>query len=190
MNDFESAKLRKFSQAVYKEVDEQIFSILEEAAVMKEEILESSTDEGLEIAYDRIKDQKKKIEQKYVKQISSCELENQRRVLLHRIKLENLVFENVKYDLIRFTKSDSYKLWLKEKLSAISQHDAVINVRAEDAELVRSLTDMTVCDDQTIKLGGFSALDEKKGTIIDNTLDTMLCDEKEAFINRGLLKLY
>ena len=189
MNDFESAKLRKFSQAVYKEVDEQIFSILEEAAVMKEEIIESSTDEGLEIAYDRIKDQKKRIEQKYVRQISSSELENQRRVLLHRKKLEDLVFENVKYDLIRFTKTDSYKGWLKEKLKSVTFADS-ISVRAEDAELFKELTSIAVTTDNSIKLGGFFAHNENQGTIIDLTLDTMLGDEKEAFINRGLLKLY
>lgn len=190
MNDFESAKLQRFSQAVYREVDEQIFSILEEATEMKNQIIDSSTDEGLEDAYNQIKEQKKKIELKYVRDISSAELENQRRVLLHRKELEKRLFDSVTARVIKFTESEEYTQWLSKKLESVSLENATLYVKSSDKEKISALVKegVIVCESDEILLGGFMAYYEE-GKLCDYTLDTALCDAKEQFINKALLKI-
>lgn len=194
MNSEESLKLYKFSEAVYSEVDGKINAILSEAALSKDKLLDESNDEGLALAYEKIKLEKKKIENKYVKLASSAELDAKRRVLIHREKLAAQVFENLRYDLIEFTKSADYLNWLKVRLTECpSDKTGVISVGCADEnklpELLKSAKGCTGEVDKTILIGGFTVYYEQDGIVIDKTLDTMLKDSRDEFNQGAYLKI-
>lgn len=194
MNDFDSAKLQKFSQSVYKDVDEKIEIILSEAEASRREVIEQSNDEGLTLAYDKIKAEKKKIVNKYVRIVSAAELDTKRKVLQHRQKLADQLFENIKYDISDFMKTAEYSVWLvKSVKSAPEMGKGVISVGTADEDklemLLKELDGFTAKTDKTITLGGFTLYFEESGVLIDNTLAAKLSEQRELFNQSSYLKL-
>ena len=110
----EKEKLERFEKAVYDEVDIQIQDILAQAESSRSELLEKANDVSLYEAYDRIKDEIKKISSKYVRLVSKAELDSKREVLVQREKLANQVIDDVKKSLISFTQTDEYKKYQKK----------------------------------------------------------------------------
>ena len=93
--------------------------ILDEAEASRKQLIEKSNDESLNVAYDKIKEEMKKISAKYVKIVSKTELDSKRRILQFREKLSNEVVENVKIKLSDFANSNLYKQYLIDSLKGI-----------------------------------------------------------------------
>ncbi len=192
-------KLGRFAKAVDDEVTIQINEILQQAEANRKVILEKANDESLYEAYDKIKEQIKKISNKYVKLVAKSELESKRKVLLHREKITSMVMDNVKNSLVSFTESPEYKDYLTGLLK-----DEFSSVKTiSDITVFLSENDMKYSDDikalfgkglnvekrDSIKLGGLCICYTDKGIMKDKTLDSALVEQKAQFNNSSCLKL-
>ena len=196
----ESDKLEKFSKAVYDEANEKIKGILAEAENSRQKILKQANDESLNIAYDMIQSEIKKISQKYVKKVSKAMLDAKREVISHRDEISTLVFVNVKAQLNTFTLSKNYKDYLikilKESLvGADTQGGIDIFVAPKDIKFKDILIqacgfeDVTVVEKPSIELGGIEVLFKKSNVIDDKTLDNALLAQKELFNKSASLRI-
>lgn len=190
--DIENDKLERFGNEVYNEANEKVKEILGEAEKSRQTILDNANDVSLNIAYDMIQADIKKISSKYVKIVAKAELEAKREVLYHREELSTLVFANVKAQINAFTLSDEYEEYLIENLK-----EALLNFDSEDEiEIFLSPKDMKfkdilitksnyknaiVTQKPSIKLGGLEILFKNNNVIDDRTLDSKLSAQREIF---------
>ncbi len=195
----EKEKLERFAKAVDDDVNVQIDEILKQAEISREEIIEKANDESLYEAYDRIKEEIKKISNKYVKIVSKAELENKREILLHREKIANQVIDNVKNKLINFTSAEKYCKYLielveKEISDGADVNDLVIYLSNNDMKLSKDIKkaiseDLKIEINENIRIGGLSIYSVKENVIKDNTFDSALDEQKYKFNNSTCLRL-
>jgi vacuolar-type H+-ATPase subunit E/Vma4 len=195
----ENEKLERFAKAVNDEVNSQIEEILKQADVSRNEIIEKANDESLYDAYDKIKEEIKKITNKYVKIVSKAELDTKREILLYREKIANQVIYNVKNMLIDFTSSKDYvdyliKLAKEEITDETDVKDIVVFVSEKDIVYINEIqkaisNDLRIEKKSSIKIGGLCVYFEKDSVIKDKTLDTALEEQKSQFNNSSRLRL-
>lgn len=193
----ENEKLERFSSAVSEEVQRQIDSILSDAQTSRDEIIEKAHDTSLYIAYDKIKDEMKKISNKYLRLVSQAELESKRDILVHRENLAKKVFLNITDKLVAFTKDEKYKDYLLAKISneiksLPESDDAVIYLSSNDYKFtddLKAITDIKVEENSLIKIGGFMIHLKDKNLIIDKTMDLSLEEERQKFNQSDCLRL-
>ena len=195
----EKEKLERFAKAVDDDVNVQIDQILKQAEISRDELIEKANDESLYEAYDRIKDEIKKISNKYVKIVSKAELDNKREILLHREKIANQVIENVKNKLMDFTASDEYCKYLIKRINdevscGIDVNDIVVYLSDKDMKFSNDIRksvseDLKIETKENIKIGGLSIYLVKENIIKDNTFDSALDEQKYQFNNSCCLRL-
>lgn len=195
----ENEKLERFAKAVNDEVDSQIEEILKQADVSRNEIIEKANDESLYEAYDKIKEEIKKITNKYVKIVSKAELDTKREILLYREKIANQIIDNVKNKLVEFTSSKEYgdyliKLVKEEITNETKAEDIIVYVSDKDIiyknEIQKAVaSDLRIENKSSIKIGGVCVYFEKDSVIKDKTLDTALEEQKGQFNNSSCLRL-
>lgn len=195
----ENEKLERFAKAVNDEVNSQIEEILKQADVSRNEIIEKANDESLYEAYDKIKEEIKKITNKYVKIVSKAELDTKREILLYREKIANQVIDNVKNKLVEFTSSKEYgdyliKLVKEEITDETKAEDIIVYVSDKDIVYKNDIqkavsSDLRIENKSSIKIGGVCVYFEKDSVIKDKTLDTALEEQKGQFNNSSRLRL-
>lgn len=195
----ENEKLERFAKAVNDEVDAQIEEILKQADVSRNEIIEKANDESLYEAYDKIKEEIKKITNKYVKIVSKAELDTKREILLYREKIANQIIDNVKNKLVEFTSSKEYgdyliKLVKEEITDETKAEDIIVYVSDKDIVYKNDIqkavsSDLRIEKKSSIKIGGVCVYFEKDSVIKDKTLDTALEEQKGQFNNSSRLRL-
>ncbi len=196
----ERDKLERFSKAVYNEVNEKIEKILAEAEASRQEILKKVSDESLNIAYEIIQDDIKKIKSKYVKINSKAELDSKRDVLVHREELTKLVFSGVKAEINQFTQTPEYEKYLENTLKEAlcdTSADEEIEIHLSPKDMIHagklkkatSLENVTVIEDSSIKMGGISILYVKENMVNDKTLDSAIEVQKEEFNHSAKLRI-
>jgi len=196
---YENEKLERFSNAVNEEIEVQIQQIIADAEASKNELIEKANDSSLSIAYDKIKEEIKKTQSKFVRIISKAELESKREILLFRENISSKVIENVKTSLIKFTSSEKYKSFLislaKKSIENYSdEKDIVFYISSSDMkfkdEIENSFGENVVVEESNkIKLGGIRIFLKNKNILIDKTLDIALQENKEQFNNSESLRL-
>ncbi len=195
----EKEKLERFAKAVDDDVNVQIDEILKQAEISRNEIIEKANDESLYEAYDRIKEEIKKISNKYVKIVSKAELDNKREILLHREKIANQVIDNIKNKLINFTTTDKYYQYLvklvEDEISCGADvNDLVVYLSDNDIKLSKDIKkavseDLKIEVNENIRIGGLSIYSAKENVIKDNTFDSALDEQKYKFNNSTCLRL-
>ena len=195
----EAEKLERFEKAVYKEVNIQVNEILNQAESSRKEIIEKANDDSLNEAYDKIKQEIKKISAKYTKLVSKAELDCKRDILVHREKLASKIIENVRNSLISFTQSDKYKDYLinliKQEIENLDENsEPVFFLSKKDmqfADEIREKLNQDICiqEKDCIKIGWLFIGYKNQNVLKDNTLDSALSDQKCEFINSCCLKL-
>jgi len=191
-------KLLQFSKAVEDEVEMQVQQILDEAEASRKQLIEKSNDESLN-AYNKIKEEMKKISAKYVKIVSKTELDSKRRILQFREKLSNEVVENVKIKLSDFANSDLYMQYLIDSLKGVlatesENTEIVVLLSNKDIKLANGLkkefnANVSFEESNDINIGGLSVYFKNKNVLIDKTLDAALLEQKEIFNSDSSLKL-
>lgn len=195
----EKEKLERFEKAVYDEVDIQIQDILAQAESSRSELLEKANDVSLYEAYDRIKDEIKKISSKYVRLVSKAELDSKREVLVQREKLANQVIDDVKKSLISFTQTDEYKKYLIDLIKDEIENskdisEMIFYVSNNDLKLSDEINkalskEIYLQPKENIKIGGLCVGYKNDNILLDKTLDSALEEERCDFNNSCCLRL-
>ncbi len=190
----DTEKLDRFTKAVDEEVDEKIEQIISEAEKSRDEILKNANDCCLELAYDRIKGEMKKISSRYVRLIASKELEFRREVLEHREKLASIIFDDVRSKLADFVSQSGYIDYLVKLIKKAENGKAVIYLSERDMALTETIKEKLngsyeFLVDKDIRLGGLRIHFPDSNIVIDNTLDSAVLEEKELFSQGSGLRI-
>lgn len=127
------------------------------------------------------------------RQTSAATQAARRQLLAAREKLVEDMFRQVEARLLDFTRDEKYGDWLAEKLAARPfEKGAAVTIALRGADMAhakrleKALPGSKVAQDDSIRLGGFTATDGR--VRYDDTLDTLLAAEKEDFyLNSGLI---
>lgn len=187
-------KLELFRQAIKETAEAQsraqiadIRSKRAAAGRTKEEIAAKHT-------LNAVRTESARSEAVFRKEMSRCDHEQKKSLLMYRNKLITEFFGDIEAQLISFVASDGYEDYLRrslEKIRAAIAIDSatVVYARPCDVDKVRTMTSCEVTADSTIKLGGLRAICKVKNVLCDVTLDAALEDEKRGFSEKTELRL-
>lgn len=187
-----SEKRGMFRAAIDKQADDEIAELTAKIRAKRNAVGKAKAELAVREELAEIHAEQNAAEAKFKKEMSRCDFETARAVRVHRKELIDGFFEEIRTELSEFVKSDKYDgfLWnsLKKAEDAFGR-DCVILAAVRDVPRVEALTKNEVRADNSIKLGGICALDEKKGLFVDLSMDNALEDEMEQFSKKAELRL-
>lgn len=186
---FSDKKLQKFISAVNEDVDEKIAAMLAEAEKEKSRIISEAETEAELKAEKYFNEKSKKNGTGFVKEISAAELDMKRKILIHRDKLSDSIFQQVKERLAEYRKTNAYADSLIKTLLLLNVNgSAEVRLSPDDMKYADALKkvvkspDTVFCADESIKLGGLAVYCKDKGMIIDKTFDLAIEEQRQAFV--------
>lgn len=182
-------KLSKFNQAINHYAEEQRKKIEEEVSSYKQHELEDAEVEVLSEAYRLIQDEMAEMRDGIVREMAHREMDVRRELLEKRQKITDEVFEKASARLKEFTVGPEYPKTLQhyaENLSsAFNGQDTTLFVKEADlqyCELIKAaFGSCEVRADSEILIGGIRAFNPTAGIMADETLDSMLEEQREWF---------
>lgn len=185
-------KAEMFRAAVDKQADEEIARGTKEIRERKSAAGKVKQEHELAEALARVRAEKSAAEAKFKKELSRCEFEAGKAVRAHRKELIDGFFEEIREELAEFAKSDKYADYLGRAIANAEKelgNVSYITASPKDVPAVKKLTKLEVREDNSIMLGGICAVDEARGLFSDQTLDSALETEREAFSDKPELRL-
>lgn len=188
--------------AINEYAKEQHDSIMRDLEAQNTAELEKAEKEFREDSYKTIQKKTGELRSMISREFAGKELEGKKKLLERRTSIEKSVFEKATVKLEEFTKTDSYKTYLRKaaaearKAFAKNGEDkldsTIIYIRDRDKKcspLIKTAFgfDCKVKVDQKIAIGGLRAENEEIGRVVNMTLDAALEQQHEWFAeNSGL----
>ena len=185
-------KAEKFRAVIDKLADEEIALGTKEIRAKKSAAGKARAEHETAEALAKVRAERSAHEMRFKKEISRCEFETTKAVRAHRKELIDSFFEEIRADLIEYSKSKKYDDYIKRALAKAEIElggRLVVFAAEKDIETVKKWTVHEVRVDNSIMIGGVTALDEEKGLYADYTLDSALVNEREAFTDKPELRL-
>ncbi len=187
-------KLEMFRQAIQEHAEAEVKELTAEIKARRSASGRTKDKLATKEALNRIRSELAHSEADVRREISRCDYELKKSVLVHRNELITEFFNETEEKLKQFAESEQYADYLKRSLEKIRAAIALdsatlIYARPCDVDAVRALTSCEVTADHTIRLGGLRALCRNKNVLCDVTLDTALDDEKKLFAEKTELRL-
>lgn len=189
-------KKDKFSDAINHYAEEQRKQIEQEIKEYKQKELEEAEMQVLTECYQMIQKELAQMRVRISLENSRREMDARRRLLERRTAIMNAVFENAAEKLKAFTTQDGYLAFLQKTAKSFSEtfhrSSVVIRLREADrkyeAEIRAALDgDCELQADDSIQIGGLKASNQEMGILADNTLDSLLADQRSWFeMNSGM----
>jgi vacuolar-type H+-ATPase subunit E/Vma4 len=183
-------KLSKFYLAINHYAEEQRRQIEEEVAEFKQKELDEAEDEVLNESYRLIQKEMAQMRNSIFQEMAQREVAGRRALLEQRQKITDEVFSRAAEQLRSFTKTDRYQTWLQNSAARMSavfpKAGTVLRIREADAGYQKIIRESFGADcefqtDRTIVLGGLRAYHAELGVMVDETLDSLLEDQRNWF---------
>lgn len=183
-------KLKLFQEAIDEEANKDIRQIQQEMDDRRDTLLTSAKQAAIQKADDAIEKAKLEITAAARQALSQRRLEAKRSYLLHRMRLEEDIFERVRKKLMIYAAGETYSADLCLAAAAASaslpSQPLTVQLRAQDMHLRTKLQaqfsqSTTVESSSKIVLGGMIVL--CAGYVVDRTLDFALSAQRDWFHN-------
>lgn len=174
--------------------DEQM--ILNEVKKLEDDAYEAMKAEAKRDAELRLKQEEDEINSNASTEISESHIERTKRIIEKRDEYVKAIFDKARQELMAFSQSDEYKLFLIKKMEKVSKDfdgDSVLHLSSKDLgfsdDLVNTFgKNIEVKVDDRITIGGFILENLKSHLVVDETLDFALNNQKGWFNkNSGLI---
>ncbi len=195
MADFEDRK-DKFSTAINHYAEEQRNKIEQEISDYKKKELEETELQVLTECYQMIQKELSQMRIRISHENALREMDSRRKLLQRRKEITSEVFGKVKENLIGFTKSEAYLLFLqktaRQYAKTFGRPGVVIRLKADDVPHEAAIREALGFDcefqvDGMVEIGGIKAYHPEMGIFADETLDTLLADQYGWFeANSGM----
>ncbi|MCF7930150.1 MAG: hypothetical protein K9L02_01415 [Acholeplasmataceae bacterium] len=187
---------RYFDKAIKQESDKKIGELRKEinylyAKEMKKVNEELSLKRDLELSRAL-----KEIQKDYQDQLNKISVGYDAKLIKERTFMTNIVFHAVLDQIYQFITSKDYEKLMEEKLVKInnlakSKH-VIFTISDRDTHLPSLIKNHVTSSFEIIKspnlhLGGFEAMIEKEGIVIDETIDSKFAEQKEWFYKNSKL---
>ena len=193
----EKTKESKFLDAINKYAEQQKAQITQEIEDYKNTKIEQATEQGLQDAYDLIREDISRRKAVIVNDLAKKELALRNELFYERQTLADKVFDEAKQKLVAFTKTDDYNRFLGRSLAEIkvkcgtARCDIAIAPSDEDKRglIADVFPDAQITADPHILIGGVKANCPELGILMDDTLDSRLEEQRVWFIETCSMKV-
>ncbi len=187
-------KLEMFEQSIREHADAEVKELTAQLHSRRAASGRSKDKLATKQALSKMRAEVTRSEADFRREMSRCDYELKKSVLVHRNELITEFFAETEQKLKEFAASEQYPDYLKrslEKIRAAIALDSATLVYARpcDVDAVRALTSCEVTADNTIRLGGLRAMCRHKNVLCDVTLDMALEDERKRFTEKTELRL-
>lgn len=190
-------KTSSFLKAINKYALEQSNAIRLQVEEFRKQEIEKATEEGISDAYNLIQKEVATKKASIISDFSRREQDSRKNLFVKRNEIVESVIADAKAELIKYTKTDIYTESLvnnAKQIAALFENKAcVVYVKPDDTDkkdiITAVLSDCTFLTDSSIEIGGIKAYCEQLSVLVDETLDTKLIAEREAFIAKSQLKV-
>ena len=193
----EKTKESKFLDAINKYAEQQKAQITQEIEDYKNTKIEQATEQGLQDAYDLIREDISRRKAVIVNDLAKKELALRNELFYERQTLADKVFDEARQKLVAFTKTDDYNRFLGRSLAEIkvkcgtARCDIAIAPTDEDKRglIADVFPDARITADPHILIGGVKANCPELGILMDDTLDSRLEEQRVWFIETCSMKV-
>ncbi|MCL2572006.1 MAG: hypothetical protein FWE11_06345 [Defluviitaleaceae bacterium] len=181
-------KLGYFTEAIAKEVDERKRKARSEMSAHFDKEVSQATEEAQAETNAQIGAQIQAIAKVMNKRITEATTESRRNLSNLRERLTAQLFDQVKADIIAFTKSPEYESFLIDNIKAaqasVGYSFSFIQLSHEDmsfAEAIQEATGLTPEPDDVNLIGGFKLLANNRAMVYEDTLWARLAEARQLF---------
>ena len=193
----EISKESKFLDAINRDAAEHMAQITQEIENYKSEKIEQATEQGLQDAYDLIREDVTKRTSKIVNNVARQEIELRNSLFDERQSIRDEVFAAATQQLKSFTGTQDYTVFLerslKEVADVVGAERCVVYLAPKDeskSDFIKSLLPQAeIAADNHILIGGIRVHCPSKGITLDDTLDVRLGDQYAWFNENTGLKV-
>lgn len=192
-------KLKQFAYYVIDDATKQRDALLKEIESEKTHNIDNEELELLSGAYSQIQNVITKSRRTNNENVLKIEMDLKKKLILKREEIINDVFKEVRQRLINFTKNEEYKNWLKAKLQkAVSEVGAgtkIVYISKSDMNYQKFLEDgienITVLQaEEDDIVGGVRVYNSDKNVFIDYSIDNMIDEQRNQFLQMSGLSIY
>ena len=185
----ENAKLEKFKNAVFNDVDEIANTIIEQADKYREVEIDKIEKQEIKNSNKLIKAKTEEIEKTHKREIAKFSLDSRRNIIYKRNDIAQKMLDSVREMLIEFTKTKDYKDYLmnilkfnNEKYNLSGCQILIADCDNKFAQEIQNEYKCTCKQDNKVLIGGFIAIDVDRGIYIDETLEQKIAKQKSYII--------
>lgn len=185
-------KISMFRAAINKQADKEIAEQIEKLRAKKSAVGKAKAELAVREELAAIHAEQNAVDSRVKKEMSRSDFETARAVRVHRKELIDGFFEEIREELVEFTKSTEYDGYLWKSLKKAEEtfgKDCVILAATKDIPRLEGISRLELRVNNSILIGGICAMDEKRGLFVDLSIDKALEDEMEAFSQRSELRL-
>lgn len=190
-------KLLEFQKSIERELDGQIAQIDADIEQYRQSNTQAIVNEVLLDCYRMIQKSIAKSELEFTTERSHALGELKRKLLLKRDEYASLVFGEVKDRLLAYAAGPEYADFIRRKLQGVAREyhpkKPSAAVREQDLHLKsvfeEALPACTLHVSKDIAIGGFIMKDEGKAYIINESLDSVLEEQKAWFFSNSGLRI-
>ena len=191
----EKTKESKFLAAINKYAEHQQAQITKEIEDYKNAKIEQATQQGLQDAYDLIRDDVAKCKASIVNEVAKQKLGLRNELFKERQVICDSVFRQAEEKLRDFTKTEDYTGFLKRSVQKIAEicgsDKCTLHLAPMDENhrewILSLLPEAEIIVDNHITIGGVKAYCPAQGIMLDDTLDARLNEQRVWFNeNSGL----
>lgn len=183
-------KMNKFYLAINHYAEEQRKKIEQEVTDFKRKELDEAEVDALTEAYRLIQKEMTEMRNGISREMAQREMNGRRELLAKRQKITDEVFERAKKQLYDFTQSDGYAALLQKFAGQLPQKfhrsGTVICIKKDDEKFGEQIKnafgeDCALKVEADIHIGGIRAYNSEMGIMADETLDSLLEDQRAWF---------
>ncbi len=201
MDSILNEKLNQFSAVVLSDAQKKRAEIEAENEMIKKQKNDEAQNEFLKDAYEKIQSAVTKIRREDNEKVLMAGVNARKEIFAAREKIIEDVFNEIKENLLSFTKTPDYAQWLKRQIQKaaeeIGEGEKTVFARKEDMELVNRIIKDIPGENAQITaeeigediLGGVKVRNDVHGIISDCTFDELLAGKKADFLNRSGLSI-
>ena len=183
-------KMNKFYLAINHYATDQRKKIEQEVADFKRKELDDAEVDALTEAYRLIQKEMAEMRNGIAREMAQREMASRRELLAKRQSITDDIFERAAKQLIEFTQKSEYAALLQKFAAQLPKKfqnpGTVICIKKDDEKFEDQLKnafkgDCTFKIDAEIHLGGIRAYNSEMGIMADETLDSLLEDQRTWF---------
>lgn len=194
--DNKNAKTSSFLKAMNKYASKKHFEIIGEIKKLQKAEMEKAEQRIIEDIKTLVQKETTAMKNKILITVSHKELEEKRKVAQKRHKAINEIFENVKNEIIEFTKTPKYAEFLKKTAAKVFDYsqknlkntEVILYIKPEDEQFKNILLEefkgsCKVKISEKIEIGGFQAHFLNENIMIDETLEAKQAEQEKNFFD-------
>ena len=193
-------KLSKFNAAINHYAEEQRRKIEQEVSEFKKRELEEAEVEVLTEAYHLIQKEMAEMRNNITREMAHREMDSRRKLLNQRRKIMEEVFSKASQELLSYTETPAYCEKLKKSAQELAsvfagaEGKTVLCLKPEDLKKYETIVrdsfhgSCEITADADILIGGIRGYNSQMGVMADETLDSLLADQRGWFEeNAGMI---